>query len=390
MEFSNASVYSTVEAELAVRELTPIPLSEVGSEKWKSQRETVERLNLCSHSNAVKKVDDCVKTFLVEHERLSVILHELLVAEVFRQRVLPGLMDAVTANPTAPYLYCNYESVLVNLLECVCFYEEVVLGFGDDILELIDYCWRQVFPLFSDSKINQVQAPPTAEELKKETPLEHLEKQLYHSGITRAMSCLSILWFVIDRLNDLPMSATNAILIKNDLPVGLSDVLLLQPWTRRSATLQQKYRNNEFADAPGDEIMRVCTPEAHTWFCLHHLLCDRDCRTKYTYTQHKKEALLRVRRFLNETLIDQIPALQSVQRALEELSFLEPPSGTEEKFRNTLVIEQVPRIMGAIDNGSVNWKKEQERMNRLLRNPNEISRDAARLAMLFDDMFGRV
>eukprot|EP00796_Vickermania_ingenoplastis_P008372 gene8372-5861_t len=376
MDFTGASIISPVEAELAIRELQPIPLSEMASEKWKAQRVAVERLNMCTHSNAVKKVDDCVKSFLVEHEKLPVLLHELLSAEVYRQRVLPNIMEAVATNPTAPYLYCNYESILVNLLECVCFYEEVITGFGDDILELIDYCWRQIYRLFSDPKVNQVQPILSAEEMKNETPLQHLEKQLYSSQITRAMSCISILWFIIDRLDDLPMSAMNAILIKNDLPVGLSEVLLLQPWIRRSATSQQKYKNSEFVDAPGDEMMRVCTPEAHTWFCLHHLLCNRDCRTKYTYTQHKKESILRIRRFLNETLVDQIPALQSVQRALEELSFLEPPSGTEEKFRSSLIIEQT-------------GKKDQERLQRILRDPAEMSRDAMRLSSLFDDMFGK-
>lgn len=392
MEFSKASIYTPVEAELAIRQLQPFPLSELGTEKWKVQREAVERLNMCSHSNAVQKVDDCVKLFVVEHEKLPVLLHELLVAECFRQRVLPNILDTVAANPTAPYLYCNYESILVNLLECICFYEEVVVGFGDDVLELIDYCWRQVYRLFSDPKINQVQPPPSAEDLKKETPKQHLETQLYQANISRAMSCLSILWFIIDRLNDLPMSATNAVLIKNDLPVGLSEVLLLQPWMRRSATVQQKYRDNAFVNAAGDEILRVCVPEAHTWFCLHHLLCDRDCRSKYAYTQHKKDIILKIRRFLNETLVDQIPALQSVQRALEELSFLEPPSGTEEKFKSTLIIEQVPRIMAGIEHpgkATGYWKSEQERLSRQLRDPAEMSRDAMRLSALFDDMFGR-
>lgn len=389
MEYSKGA-YSPVEAELAIRELLPIPVGEIGSEKWKNQREAIERLNVCSHSNAVEKVDDYVKSFLIEHEKLPTILHELLVTEAFRQRMLPEIMDEVAGSPTAAYFYCNYESVLVNLLECICFYEEVIMGFGDDIVELVDYCWRQVSRFFSDNSCKQVEAPLSADELNKETPLSHLKRQLNQAQVVRGMSCISILWFVVDRLKDLPMAVMNNILIKNDLLTGFSDLLLLQPWIRRGPSIQQKYQNSEFVAVEGDEGLRVCTPEAHAWFIVHYLLCDRECRTKYLYTQHKKERILRLRRFLNETLVDQIPALQSVQRALEELSFLEPPSGTEEKFRSTLVIEQVPRIISSIDTPNVSWKKEIERMKRLLNDRTEMGKDAARLSQLFDILFAKV
>lgn len=388
MDSSSISIFSPADAELAVRELKAFPMSEVGSSKWKTQRETIERLNMCSHSNTVKQVDDYVKSFLVEHNALPLVLHELLVSEVFRQRVLPSVTEIIANSPTAAYLYCHYESVLVNLLECVCFYDEVVLGFGDDILELIDYCWRQVSWMFSDSRIKEDTQTVTAEALKHETALEHLQEELYQHQITRGMSCLSILWFIVDRLQDLPMSAMNAVLVKNDLPAGLCEVLLLEPWIRRSGTVQKKYVNHKFVDASGDKVLQVCTPEAHTWFSLHHLLCDRDCRSRYTYTKHKKERIIQIRRFLNEVLLDQIPALQSLQRALEELSFLEPPSGTEEKFRSTLIIEQVPRLMASIDTPTTNWKNECERVKRLLRDPNETNLDAVRLSRLFDDIFG--
>lgn len=388
MDFSRASILSPIDAEVAVRELKCFSVAEIGSPKWKNQREIIERLNMCSHSKAIQKEDDCVKALLVEHNALTIVLHELLVAEVFRQRLIPGLMNVIAKSPTAAYLYCNYESVLVNFLECICFYEEVILGFGDDILELIDYCWRQVSWMFSDSRIHEVSRVSTAERIKTETPLMNLQEQLYQQQITRGMSCLSILWFIIDHLNDLPMSAMNAILLKNDLPSGLCEVLLLQPWIRRSSTTQTKYVNHEFIEVAGDEVLRVCTPEAHTWFSLHHLLCDRDCRMRYTYTSYKKESILRIRRFLNEILLDQIPALESLQRALEELSFLEPPSGTEEKFRATLIIEQVPRLMASIDSPSTNWEKEKERMNQLICDKEETSLDALRLSRLFDDIFG--
>lgn len=390
------SVMSPAEAEISIRQLRCFPVSEVGSSAWKDQREALERLNMCTHSNALQKTDDFVKAFLLEHDKLGDVLHELLVMEVWRQRVLPQITDAVAHNPTATYMFCAYESVLVNLLECVCFYEEVVLGFGDDVLELIDYCWRQVARLFSEVDIHAVPAIQSSKDggnsknasaAAAENPVAHLEQQLREQRISRAMSCISLLWFVVDRLDGLPLSAMNSILRKNDIPVGMAEVLLQQPWLRRSAGEVLKFQSGGFAPAAGNEAQRVCVPEAHAWFCLHKLLCDAECRRQYPYTQHRKASLLRVRSLFNETLLDQLPALQDVQRALEELSFMQPPTGTEEKFKSTLVIEQVPRLMSSIDAPAVDWAAQSQRMRSLLTDRSQVMSDAMRMSQLFDLMF---
>jgi zinc finger MYND domain-containing protein 10 len=398
------SVMSPADTEICIRQLRSFPIEEVGTSAWKDQRESLERLNMCTHGNAVQKTDDFVKSFLLEHDKLGDVLHELLVMEVWRQRVLPNITEAIAHNPTASYMFCAYESVLVNLLECICFYEETVLGFGDDILELIDYCWRQVARLFSEKDVNVVQTPasaspssdgsrhgPTVAAPAPEDPIVHLAQQLREQRIARAMGCISLLWFVVDRLDGLPLSAMSSILRKNDILVGMAEVLLLQPWIRRSgirgSSEAEKFQNGSFAPAPGNEAQRVCIPEAHAWFCLHKLLCDAECRRQYPYTQHKKAILLRVRSLLNETLLDQIPALQDVQRALEELSFMEPPTGTEEKFKSTLIIEQVPRLMSAIDTPAADWPAQAARMQRLLTDRSEAVSDAMRMSHLFDLMF---
>ncbi|CCW62417.1 unnamed protein product [Phytomonas sp. EM1] len=373
MEFSG-NVLSPVEADLLVRELKPFRISDIGSEAWKNQRFAVEQLNMCTHSNAVRKVDDYVRAYLLEHQHLPILLHELLTMEVWRHRVLPFIKDAIPSNPAASYLYCDYESVLVNLFECVCFDEGAVLGLGEDVLELIDYAWRQVCGLLAERP-----SPSLA--------TGRMDEKLWEAAAGRAMASLSLLWFVIERLDGLPLAASNAVLRKSDLPVGLTEVLLAQPWMRRVDGGVQKFQNGHFVAVKGDEALRVCTPEAHTWFCLHKLLCDSECRKKYMFTQSRKDIILRARRFLNNPLLDQIPALSQLQRALEELSFIEPPSGTEEKFRSALVIEPVPRIMASIDDGKQDWKTEAARMERLLRDPSERMKDACRMSVIFDQMF---
>ena len=58
---------------------------------------------------------------------------------------------------------------------------------------------------------------------------------------------------------------------------------------------------------------------------------------------------MRIKKHLNEVIIDQLPVLVDLQRLVEELSFMEPPAGTEEKFKaKMLLIDQVSNLQEAI------------------------------------------
>ena len=103
------------------------------------------------------------------------------------------------------YMYCSYESHLVNLFECIMFAEEVVQGLGDDLLELIDYCWRNVSSLFAQGdKLNEITEDISlADEAEPNGPKRFwFQANTLHT--TNAMSCVSLLWYIVDRLKVLP------------------------------------------------------------------------------------------------------------------------------------------------------------------------------------------
>ena len=194
---------------------------------------------MTSHGNAAQKKDDFVKTLLIDHEKLVVVLHELLTMEAWRQHVYPSTRNEITENPAATYFFAYYEAILINLLECILFHEEAVIAMGDDVLELLDYCWRQLSEFIADSTSNQIGGTST---VPSENPLENLERQMSQQRIARVMASISIVWFIVDRLDALPMSVTNNVLLKNDLIIGFSEVMMAQPWIRRGPGKQvQKY-----------------------------------------------------------------------------------------------------------------------------------------------------
>jgi hypothetical protein len=378
---------SVVEVEHIVQSLRPYSPEDVGSAGWKDQRFAVEQLNHAAHANAHAKRDDFVMTSLVQHDKLPVLLHELLVAEAMRKRVYMEVGEAMMRVPTGMYMFGYYESIIVNLLVCVMYHEEAVRGFDDDLPELVDYCWRScIHTLLTDRDINDVKTMDPKKEM--ELPeAERFARQMGELDISRALGCVSCLWFCVERFTGLSLAAQNNMLSKNDLVCGFAQLIDSEPWIRRGSGVTQKFVNGQWKDVDRSDAMLVAIPEAHSWFALHMLLCDRDCRKLYVYNQFRKDIILRVKRRLNETIVDQIPALVDVQRALEELTFMEPPTGTEEKFKSKLLIEQVPRIFGAVD-GSPFWDKGKSAFVDRLTSKEAMMQDAQRMSRVFDAMMG--
>jgi hypothetical protein len=383
------------ELEHQIESLRPFPPLEVGTAAWKSQRARVEVMNVISHQAASEKKSDVVLELLVSHNKLPVLLHELLVCEAVRRHVYPQAAAALERTPAGAYMYLQYESVLLNLLECLMFSADAVTGFDDDILELMDYAWRTVSAvLLADSRrINDIPAPDAAapERLAAISDVrQRFAVAQRETMIARAMSCVSLLWFVVERLQELPLAAARDVLSKHDLIVGFANLLEAQPWLRRGpGGAVEKFSGGRYNAIPAANAMMIVPTEAHAWFALHYLLCDRACRAQYHYTTFRKEQILRVKRLLNETIVDQIPALVDVQRALEELSFLQPPSGTEEKFKSTaLLVESVPRLQAAIDGERAPWadKLTEAFLGPLTRDPSVAMEDARVVSGIFDAM----
>lgn len=49
---------------------------------------------------------------------------------------------------------------------------------------------------------------------------------------------------------------------------------------------------------------------------------EPEVRNKYQFNEYRKSNLLRLKKFMNELLLDQIPILTPMLRALEELSIM--------------------------------------------------------------------
>jgi len=86
--------------------------------------------------------------------------------------------------------------------------------------------------------------------------------------------------------------------------------------------------------------------------CVSTPQCDAECRKKYHFNSHRKSTVLRVRKYLNDLLLDQLPVLTDVQRYMDELTVMEAPAPTA--MARGIVLEVEPEIREALER-SANW-----------------------------------
>lgn len=101
--------------------------------------------------------------------------------------------------------------------------------------------------------------------------------------------------------------------------------------------LRQSSARTSAPQAPSQQ----CFDPLQVWLALNNLLVDPHCRAKYNLDDFRKEQLFRLRRFLNDLLLDQLPVLRDMQRMLDELALQCQPN-LEGYSKGALVIEQVP------------------------------------------------
>jgi len=132
------------------------------------------------------------------------------------------------------------------------------------------------------------------------------------------------------------------------------------PWTRRrflpntnTVVWEKLHDNNEWKDVPTHELLKVTKCEAQCWIAVFHLTCSNICRERYALNVFRKEQLLRLRKFFNEVILDQLPVLTDVLRYMDQLALLFVPEAST-GMGAALLMQQVELIRESLVRGR-NW-----------------------------------
>ncbi|XP_041348087.1 zinc finger MYND domain-containing protein 10-like [Gigantopelta aegis] len=343
-----SQVLLSVEAEAYLEALEKFTVKDVGNISWTRQHEHIEKLNMQAAISASAHEDEFVKESLISLGKIPVLIHDLLVTEVWKEKVFPELLE-MEFNPktTFPlYMVLYHEATVANLLETVMFHCEVCESADDAILDLVDYCNRKLVYLVTQTAESDDEADITEEVVTSATSastMEELERLSKKLDFDISIKALSLLRYVTDHFDVLPLSIMTRILNTHDIPIILVELVQNPPWTRRKEGQLYKYIENKWQQVSNEDRFKVTKIEGQIWIALFHLLMEQNCQQKYDLNSHRKNTLLKLRSHLTEVMLDQLPILAEMQRYLEQLSMVEPPP-----FKKDLVLEQVPEIRDGI------------------------------------------
>ncbi|XP_040264492.1 zinc finger MYND domain-containing protein 10 isoform X2 [Bufo bufo] len=304
MESSPVLLYG--EAEGMVRSLQTSPLRDTGSGGWLRQHEYIEKLNMQAILSASTGQEEMIKDLLVTHRKVPVLIHDLISVEIWKQKVFPVICRLQDFQPrsTFPlYMVVHHEASIINLLETIFYHKELKLQ-----AEALDF--------------------------------------------DIALKCLSVLRYVTDHTDSLPPSVTTRLLNTHNLPCVLVELLHSRPWSRRMKGQMQKYESGRWLSVPAEDQPKMTKLDGQVWISLYNLLLRAECQRKYHIDGFIRGQLLKLRSYLTDLLIDQLPNLVDLQRFLSHLSVSEaaPP-------KKELIIEQVPEVWDSVvRENSGKWK----------------------------------
>jgi hypothetical protein len=255
------------------------------------------------------------------------------------------------------------------------FHPHTVSAAGDALVDLVDYCAQQITLLNSGelqraltelanteaAELKSLRALPDAHAraaaLAGRDPGETLRRQEATLRFQTAVAAVGVLRCLCAQADaGLPLPALARLLQTHDLPLALVPLVENPPWTRRreaaegakgaTACVWEKYVDFTWHRVPTADLLLLTKCEAQPWLALFHLLASPRARARYPLHSFRKGQLLRVRRYLHEALLDQLPVLADVRRFLDEAALLACPDATAAPA--ALLLEEVAALRAAV------------------------------------------
>jgi predicted Zn-ribbon and HTH transcriptional regulator len=330
-------VLSEDEARTIIENLELIKLEDYCSEKFIYHHAKLEKLNMQVIKNSLSGGEDYIMEKFVLYEKLKELIYELFVAYNFKKHIYPLIKKEVCDKYSMKTYICLYhEAIVINILENFFYHLTACQEAGDYLVDIVEYCYAKITKLITSK-------PKEASDVKANlTPEEDMDAKGEELDYNIGLSCISILRYITDHLQQLPFPVINHLLHIKNLPMLLVEIMEVRPWYRKKG--EEVYENNRWTKVTSSKLPKL---EGQVWLALFNLFMNQDNTKKYEITEFRKSNLLRLRKYLNDVVFDQIPPLQQFYRALEELSIMEVNSMPSS---NPFVNQMKPYLTNSFDN----------------------------------------
>jgi predicted Zn-ribbon and HTH transcriptional regulator len=326
-------VLTQFEAESMVQNLEKINMADMCSEKFIKHHAILEKLNMQSVKNALTGGEEYIMEYFVTYEKIKELIEELFITNSFKMHIYPLLRDQICGKfSMKTYIAMYHEAIIVNILENFFFHLTACQAADEYIVDILEYAYNKLTRLVNRKPLE------VNKDITKISPEEDMDKKIDEIDHTISLACISILRYITDHITHLGFPVINHIQNVKDIPMLLVAIMECKPWLRKNDV--EVYENNRWVkNTLGAKLPKL---EGQVWITLFNLFMNQDNTKKYEITEFRRSNILRLRRYMNDQVFDQIPPLQQFYRSLEELSLMNVSSTLT---NNPFVVEVIPRLI---------------------------------------------
>jgi predicted Zn-ribbon and HTH transcriptional regulator len=198
----------------------------------------------------------------------------------------------------------------------------------------------------------------------KTNDIKEMDEKFKEIEFQIAMSCINILRYISDHLEQLPFPVRHHMMNVKDVPILFVTLMELRPWRRKVLKYNEKskakeeveeiYENNNWTTIMQHKYPKL---EAQILITVYNLVMNQDNNKKYEITEYRQNQLLRLRKYFTEDLYDQIPQMMNLYRSLENMSLM--------TYGNTLTVNPFIVEMVPILSGNKMFKLTQDEINKI-------------------------
>ncbi|XP_068084363.1 zinc finger MYND domain-containing protein 10 [Anabrus simplex] len=317
--------------------------------EWYGVHERLQKLHQQAVLEAGSLREESVKEAFISHTKVSFLVYEAICISVWREEVFPLLLKFEPNPKTAfmPYLILYHEATAIALLEVILFHHDSCEALEETVVDLIDYCAFAVARLEMLSK-----KLSDDEDIKERSIIEQLQRQQLEIAFDIGIRSISILNYLADKLESLPLSATSRMYATHDVPMLFQHLIITSPWTRKTAKGKiQKYIDGKWQEIEGDDLVKLTRTEGQAWLGIRQLLINPRCAAHYELTEYRRNQFIKLQGYLNDILLDQLSPLIPFKQWICHIAIHNPTKSSD----RPIIVEILPQIRNSL----LNRKKEE-------------------------------
>ncbi len=367
-KYLNDLLTSFESEDIISNKIQPLTYDIIGSSTFLQQHAYLSKLNMQEVKNILTGGEDLIMTQFIDHEKLIPLIHDIFLMNSFKLTIFPEIKKQIAnLSSIKSYLMLYHEAVLCNLLENFLYSITACEAADEYIVDIIEYAYNMISKWINfkmkknDEEIWEIEKKSNldmkivAEKIKNNSKnQEENEKELDQKNIEInfgiAMSCINILRYISDHLEQLAFPVRYHMMNIKDVPILFVTLMEMKPWQRKyhikdKETNKEKemieyFENNNWVEKSSLQH-KITKLEIQIWITIYNLCMSQENNKKYEITEYRQNSLLRLRKFFSTELYDQIPQMNNLYRSLEEMSLMTFPTNPT---KNEFIIEMIPKL----------------------------------------------